>query len=245
MPIISRGSKREAHSSPIIDETQSFLCPTDKNQYFRLPINECAANKNRMTNKQINYYFFFMCIASFYLLSCREEEEVLSKGNLTGSVLYVNSNVSIAGGLLDDSVRSNHRERRSYRFKISERPIDFSIRDTFLIYVSSLEKINIDFILTSMGTEFQNGTYNFQNISLQDPFLPRALLLHNGLISTAIQNGSTSSLRNALINGGSVTISGTFPAYTLDLNLVTNEGTLTGTVSGTFLTRADWLPQAD
>ncbi|CAA9227948.1 MAG: hypothetical protein AVDCRST_MAG56-790 [uncultured Cytophagales bacterium] len=173
------------------------------------------------------------------LCSCAQNEGVAPKGNLSGEVAYQNETFPIIGGLIAEK----SEQQNLFAFKLTERPIDTTRYDTLTHYVSGTERINVLFTLVATDQiRLKEGTYQVTEKEITDPALPGGLWAHR--VRVVRSNGFTGTSTTGtftIVNSGNITLKGTYPDYTIDLNLKTVAGeTAAGQVRGRFITKDTW-----
>jgi hypothetical protein len=127
--------------------------------------------------------------------------------------------------------------------KLTERPIDTSRSDTLTHYVSSTERINVLFALVATNQiRLKEGTYQVTEKEITDPALPGGLWAHRvRVVRSSGFTGTSTTGTFTQINSGNITLKGTHPEYTLDLDVKTVAGeTVVGQVRGRFITKDTW-----
>lgn len=175
------------------------------------------------------------------LTTCKENDPNPTVSNLTGSLSYQSKTFNIRGGQLDEDIYSPDKSRHSVRFKISDQPIE-KIEDSLVMYFSSTEFINLDFILTTTDNgSLASGVYQFQDTSKTGGVLHDGLVLHDAYASFGTGAGPTSGGTSYTVKSGTISLTGTFPEYKVGVDFtLDNGGIIAGAASGVFITRATW-----
>lgn len=184
--------------------------------------------------------FLVFSIIPLALTTCKSSDPKPTVSNLTGDIAYQFSSFKIKGGLLDETLYNNDSSRHSVRFKISSQSIQ-DLHDSLEFYFLSTELINLDFILTTAdGGPLAPGVYQFQDTSDKNTVLQSGLVLQKAIVYFGTGGGTASSGTKHTVKSGTVTLSGTFSRYVLDIDFVLDDGEVTGRASGVFITRMNW-----
>ena len=168
-----------------------------------------------------------------------DDDEPQLQANISGTVVYDDRSYEMKGGLIDDQAQRISLNWETLEFNITDLGIDTTRFDTLTIYFSSEERININFKLSARRNVgfLEEGIYTYQSIDPTNDPLP----VDQFIFSARIRSGDGSRFTFFQVIEGSLTLSGSLPNYTINFNLIDeNARTLTGQVSGRFITRADW-----